>query len=137
MEVRKFFQILIAGGRGFSKTLKGDEKCILLNSFKHGFKNYKYILFVVFLISSFSYYYEMFTIYSGYFPVYSEWSLKICSYSKLMRRDNITVQGFLLECFLYEGCVYTWECPGWKKTENLIGGEGWSKNVLGGKISKN
>ena len=26
---------------------KIDEKCILLNSFKHGFKNYKYILFVM------------------------------------------------------------------------------------------
>ena len=24
---------------------KGDEKCILLNSLKHGFKNYKYIMF--------------------------------------------------------------------------------------------
>ena len=130
--VGKFFW-----GGGFSKTLKGDEKCILLNSFKHGFKNYKYILFVVFLISSFSYHYEMFTIYCGYFPVYSEWSLKICSCSKLMRRDTITVQEFLLECFLYEGYVQTWECPGWKKTENLISVEGWSKNVLGGKISKN
>ena len=60
-----------------------------------------------------------------------------------MRRD-ITVQGFLLECFLYEGYVHTWECPGWKKTENLIGGGeggveggGWNKNVQGGKISKN
>ena len=33
-----------------------------------------------------------------------------------------TSTGFLLECFLYEGYVHTWECAGWKKTENLIGG---------------
>ena len=32
-----------------------------------------------------------------------------------MRRDTTTVQGFILECFLYEGYVHTWECPGWKK----------------------
>ena len=58
----------------------------------------------------------------------------------MMRRYTITVQGFLLECFLEEGYVHTWEYPGWKKTENLIGGSGgrgWNKNVLGGKISKN
>ena len=61
----------------------------------------------------------------------------------MMRRYTITVQGFLLECFLEEGYVHTWEYPGWKKTENLIGGGGgrggggWNKNVLGGKISKN
>ena len=56
-----------------------------------------------------------------------------------MRRDTITVQGFLLECFLYEGYVHTRECPGRKKTENLIGGgwgRGWNKNVPGGKILK-
>ena len=53
-----------------------------------------------------------------------------------MRRDTITVQGFLLEYFLHEGYVHTWECPDEKKkTENLIGGGGWNKNVLGGKIS--
>ena len=44
-----------------------------------------------------------------------------------MRRDTITVQGFLLECFLYEGYIHTRECPGWKKTENLI--EGWGGGV--------
>ena len=52
----------------------------------------------------------------------------------------------LVECFLYKGYVHTWECPGWKKTQNLNliggreegrGGGGWNKNVLGGKISKN
>ena len=65
--------------------------------------------------------------------------------SKLMRRDTIAVRGFLLECFLFEGYVHTWECPGWKKTENVNGGghggcwggggvhgggwnKGWSKN---------
>ena len=56
--------------------------------------------------------------------------------------NTITVQGFLLESFLYEGYVHTGECPGWKKIENVIGGgdgggRGWNKNVLGGKISKN
>ena len=25
-----------------------------------------------------------------------------------MRQDTIAVQGFLLECFLYEGYVHTW-----------------------------
>ena len=39
-----------------------------------------------------------------------------------MRRDTITLQGFLLGRFLHEGYVHTWEYPGWKKTENLIGG---------------
>ena len=37
----------------------------------------------------------------------------------MMRQDAVTVQGFLLECFLHEGFVHTWECPTWKKTENL------------------
>ena len=44
-----------------------------------------------------------------------------------MRRDTFTVQGFLLECFLYEGCVHTSECPGWKKKLKILlarGGEG-------------
>ena len=54
-----------------------------------------------------------------------------------MRRDTITVQGCLLECFLYEGCVHTLECLGWKKNENLICGGGWNKNVLGVNILKN
>ena len=45
------------------------------------------------------------------------------------------MQGFLLEYILHEGYVHTWECPDGKKTENLIGGGGWNKNVLGGKIS--
>ena len=62
-----------------------------------------------------------------------------------MRRDTITVQGFLLECFLYEGYVHTWECSHFH-TENVIGGGGggeeggeggWNKNALGGNISKN
>ena len=39
-----------------------------------------------------------------------------------MRQDTITVQGFLLECLLYKGYFHTWQCPGWKKPENLIGG---------------
>ena len=43
------------------------------------------------------------------------------------------MQGFLLEYILHEGYVHTWECPDGKKTENLIGGGGWNKNVLGGK----
>ena len=47
-----------------------------------------------------------------------------------MRRDTITVQGFPLECFLYEGYAHTWECPGWKKTENLIDRRGWNKKNL-------
>ena len=53
-----------------------------------------------------------------------------------MRQDTITVQEFPLECFLYEGYVHTCECPGWEKAENLIGGGGWNKNALGGKISQ-
>ena len=39
----------------------------------------------------------------------------------MMRQDAVTVQGFLLEYFLYEGFVHTSECPTWKKTENLGG----------------
>ena len=39
-----------------------------------------------------------------------------------MRLDTNTVQEFLLEWFLYEGYVHTWECFGWNKTENLIDG---------------
>ena len=34
-----------------------------------------------------------------------------------MRRDTITVQGFLLERFLHEGYVQTWECRGCKKPD--------------------
>ena len=101
---------------------------ISLLVFFNQFTQSKFLLaWIIFLITSheFSstthcYYisYEMFTIYCGYFPVYSEWWLKICLCSKLMRPNTITVQGFLLECFfvrrLCKHLRISWMEKNWK-----------------------
>ena len=59
-----------------------------------------------------------------------------------MRRDTITVQGFLLECFCTTAMFIVENVVDGKKLKfNRQRGEGgggsWNKNVLGREISKN